>query len=91
VPQFFGCGGGTSNGYVCEPTLDREMTRASRLASHSVGQAASQWAAIDRRISNEALWVPTVNEREIDVVSSRVHNYEYHPIWGFLADQSWLE
>jgi len=90
VPQFFGCGGGTSNGYVCERTLDREMKRAQRLASHSVGQAASQWAAVDRRISDEALWVPTVNEREIDVVSSRVHNYEYHPIWGFLADQTWL-
>jgi hypothetical protein len=35
-------------------------------------------------------WVPTVKEREIDVVSSRLHNYEYHPTWGFLADQSWL-
>jgi hypothetical protein len=31
-----------------------------------------------------------VSEREIDVVSACLHNYEYHPIWGFLADQSWL-
>ena len=90
VPQFFGCGGGTSNGYVCEPGLDREMKRASLTAIDNASKAASRWAAIDRRISDEALWVPTVNEREIDVVSTRVHNYLYHPIWGFLADQSWL-
>jgi len=34
--------------------------------------------------------VPTVNQQEVDLVSSRLHNYEYNPVWGFLADQSWL-
>ena len=66
------------------------MKRASAVALHSVTEAAAQWSAVDHRISDEALWVPTVSEREIDVVSARLHNYQYHPIWGFLADQSWL-
>ena len=26
----------------------------------------------------------------IDFVSSRVRNYEFHPVWGFMADQVWL-
>jgi hypothetical protein len=34
--------------------------------------------------------VPTVNLREVDLVSSRLRNYQYNPVWGFLADQSWL-
>lgn len=33
---------------------------------------------------------PTVNDREVEFVSQRLHNYEYNPVWGFLADQSWL-
>ena len=28
LPSFFGCGGGTSNGYYCSPALDREMHQA---------------------------------------------------------------
>jgi hypothetical protein len=36
------------------------------------------------------VWVPTVNDREVGIVSKRLHNYEYNPVWGFLADQSWL-
>jgi hypothetical protein len=30
-------------------------------------------------------------EREVDVVSRRLRNYEYNPVWGFLVDQSWIE
>ena len=34
--------------------------------------------------------MPTVNVREVEFVSKRVRNYEYHPVWGFLVDQGWL-
>jgi hypothetical protein len=44
--------------------------------------------AIDRQLTDNAAWVPTVNEREVDLVSNRLHNYEYNPAWGFLADQA---
>jgi ABC-type transport system substrate-binding protein len=33
LPQFFGCGGGNSNGFYCNPALDREMQRATQLES----------------------------------------------------------
>jgi len=29
---------------------------------------------------------PTVTDRFIDLVSKRVRNYEFSPVWGFIAD-----
>ena len=90
VPQFFACSGGTSNGYFCDPRLDRRMASASRLEARRPKAAMSVWASIDHELTNRAPWVPTVTEREVDVVSSRLRNYEYNPVWGFLVDQSWI-
>jgi ABC-type transport system substrate-binding protein len=90
VPQFFACGGGTSNGYYCDPTLDREMREASRLRLVAPAKANALWRSIDHQLTDSAVWVPTVNLRQVDVVSTRLHNYQYNPVWGFLPDQSWL-
>ena len=91
LPQFFGCDGGTSNGYFCDRRLDRRMASASRLQARRPERAISAWESIDRELTNRAAWVPTVSEREVDVVSGRLRNYEYSPVWGFLVDQSWID
>jgi peptide/nickel transport system substrate-binding protein len=90
LPQFFGCNGGTSNGYVCAPALDRQMSHASMLELAQPEAANELWTSIDRRLTDDAAWVPTVSEREVEVTSARLRNYQYNPVWGFLADQSWL-
>jgi peptide/nickel transport system substrate-binding protein len=90
IPQFFSCDGGNNGGYYCSPSLDRQMQRASQLELNDPAKAANTWTAINRQLTNNAVWVPTVNEREVDLVSKRLRNYEYNPVWGFLADQSWL-
>jgi YVTN family beta-propeller protein len=90
LPSFFSCGGGTSNGYYCNPALDREMSQAELFELHDPTKAAAAWASIDRQITDEAIWVPTVTLRDVEVTSRRLHNYQYNPVWGFLADQSWL-
>jgi hypothetical protein len=28
--------------------------------------------------------------RVVELTSRRLRNYQYNPVWGFLADQSWL-
>ena len=90
IPKFFSCAGGNSNGYYCNPHIDREMHSASaRAASDSAG-AAALWTRIDHQLTDDPGWVPTVNGRAIELVSKRLRNYEYNPIWGFLADQAWL-
>ncbi len=90
IPQFFACGGGTSNGYYCNPALDREMQEATMLELDNPGKAAALWAAIDRQLTDDAIWVPTVTTRDVDLTSGRLRNYLYNPVWGFLADQSWV-
>ena len=48
------------------------------------------WAAIDRTLVHQAACLPTLNERGLDFLSSRVANYQSHPYLGMLADQLWL-
>ena len=35
-------------------------------------------------------WVPTVTLRYEELVSKRLRGYQFHPVWGFLADQAWV-
>jgi YVTN family beta-propeller protein len=90
LPQFFTCDGGNSNGFYCSPALDHEMAEASNLELVHPGRATALWTSIDHQLTNEAAWVPTVNERDVDFVSNRLRNYEYNPMSGFLLDQSWI-
>jgi hypothetical protein len=90
VPSFVSCGGGTSNGYFCNRSLDNEMQAAGGLELSDPSAASTRWESIDRQLTDDAVWVPTVTQRDIEITSSRLHNYEYNPVWGFLADQSWL-
>jgi YVTN family beta-propeller protein len=90
LPQFFGCGGGNSNGYYCDPRLDREMRQAGLLELSNPARATALWAAIDRQITDAALWVTYATENDVDQVSKRLRNYEYNPVWGVLVDQAWL-
>jgi YVTN family beta-propeller protein len=90
IPQFFSCDGGNNGGYYCSPPLDRKMQQASQLELTNPAKAAATWTAIDRQLTNNAIWVPTVSENEVDLVSKRLHNYEYNPVWGFLTDQAWI-
>ena len=90
IPQFFSCDGGNSNGYYCDPQLDRKMQQATLLELQHPVRAAALWTEIDHNLTNNAGWVPTVNLRTVDLVSKRIRNYEYNPLWGFIADQVWL-
>jgi ABC-type transport system substrate-binding protein/DNA-binding SARP family transcriptional activator len=90
LPQFFGCHGGNSNGFFCNPSLDRQMRAATQLQLTDSKRAASLWTAIDRRLTDEAAWVPTVNLHIAEFVSKRVRNYQFNPVRGFLPDQVWL-
>jgi len=34
--------------------------------------------------------VPTVNVYAAELVSARLRNYQYHPVWGFIARAAWV-
>ena len=90
LPQFFGCGGGNSNGYYCSPALDLEMQQAETLELTDPSAASAVWEKVDRQLTDDAVWVPTVTLRDVELTSRRLRNYQYNPVWGFLADQSWV-
>jgi YVTN family beta-propeller protein len=89
---FFSCHGAhnTDTYSYCDRALDRKMTLATSLQLIDPKRAAELWAEVDREIVDKAWWVPTVTPLGVDLVSSRVGNYRFHPLWGFMADQAWL-
>ncbi len=87
LPVWFAC---PDNHFVCDHALDQAMRRADRLESTAPTASHAVWTTIDHRLTDRAYWLPTVNLRQVDLVSPRVRDYQYNPVWGFLLDQSRL-
>ena len=80
----------TDAGEFCDPALDKQVARASALQNTDPPAADALWARLDRRLTNLAVWLPTVTPNETDLISRRARNYEYNPVWGPLLDQIWV-
>jgi peptide/nickel transport system substrate-binding protein len=74
----------------CDRRTDATMRRAQNLEPISQAAAGALWTKVDRRIGRAAPWVPLYTTRLTDVLSTRVGNYEYNPMLGFLIDQAWV-
>jgi ABC-type transport system substrate-binding protein len=72
------------NGQICAADAERA------LAARSPNAAGTLWADIDRKIVGQAPWVPLYNPHAMVVVSARVGNYQFHPLWRLLIDQLWV-
>jgi ABC-type transport system substrate-binding protein/DNA-binding SARP family transcriptional activator len=81
------CGAPYNHRWFCSRRVDRTAPRAQALESADPRTSAAQWAALDRFVTDQAAWVPLVNPRAIDFVSTRVGNYQHHPVLGVIADQ----
>ena len=46
---------------------------------------------LDRELTDRAILLPTVTPDETDLLSRRVGNYQYNPVWGPLLDQLWVQ
>jgi YVTN family beta-propeller protein len=75
----------------CAPAIDAEMTRASRLLAQDPSAGVALWADIDRKVTDRAPWVPLVTQQRVEIVSSRVGNYQRNPQWGTLLSQLWVQ
>jgi ABC-type transport system substrate-binding protein/DNA-binding SARP family transcriptional activator len=85
---FLACNGAYNNGKFCDRTLDREIAVASRAEALHPAHASALWARADRRAVDDAAWAPLANPTLFDFVSKRLHGYQRHLLWGFLADQT---
>jgi hypothetical protein len=64
------------------------MRQATLLENQSPVQAAVMWARVDRQLTDQAEWVATVDLNQVDIISKQLRNYEFNPVWGFVADQA---
>jgi peptide/nickel transport system substrate-binding protein len=90
IAKWFACTSSDTNGWFCDPRIDRMNANARSLRATDPRMAAALWSAIDRHLADRAAWLPMINERGIDYLSGRVTNYQSHPYWGLLADQLWV-
>ena len=81
---------GANYAEFCDRGIDAEIAHARSLQTTNPEAASKVWSAIDRDLVNAAPWVAFLNPLSLDVISSRVGNYQYSPQWGALLDQVWL-
>jgi YVTN family beta-propeller protein len=74
----------------CSPALDRLVARGIALSTTSSTAADQLWAAVDRKLVDSAAYIPLVDTSLLDVISTRVHNYQNNPVIGVLYDQMWV-
>jgi peptide/nickel transport system substrate-binding protein len=87
----FSCGSlATPTGGFCSPEIDELTSRATRLQIVDPAAAGALWAEIDRELADHApaLWL--VNAVAIELVSERVGNYQWSPLWFELLNQLWV-
>jgi YVTN family beta-propeller protein len=76
----------------CDPGIDRSIARALRVEAVNTPASNENWAGVDRAIVDQAVVVPLVNPKNVDVVSKRVGNYQYSANGlGALLDQLWVQ
>jgi len=74
----------------CSPRIDAHIRQALAAQARSPNAARLLWANIDRAITGQSPWVPLYNPRAMAVLSARVGNYQFHPLFGLLIDQLWV-
>jgi YVTN family beta-propeller protein len=80
----------TNESHFCNPRIDAMVEHALKVQTIDPPTANRLWTRIDRALVDQAAWVPEVNLDQVDFVSRRVGNYQFHPQWGVLLDQLWV-
>jgi YVTN family beta-propeller protein len=74
----------------CNPTVDTLAGQAQAERLTDPAAARKLWARVDRTVTNDAPWIPVVDESSTVFVSARVGNYQQSPGYGPLLDQIWI-
>jgi YVTN family beta-propeller protein len=74
----------------CDPRVDKLARQAQAAQLTDPAAARRLWAQVDRIVTDQAPWVPLLNQASTEFVSSRVGNYQESPLYGPLLDQMWV-
>jgi peptide/nickel transport system substrate-binding protein len=75
----------------CDREIDRRIDEALSMQQSDAYAAARAWAALDRDLVDRAPIVVFATPVLPRVVSTRVGNYQSHPVLGVLLDQLWVQ
>ncbi|MEO8687568.1 MAG: ABC transporter substrate-binding protein [Solirubrobacteraceae bacterium] len=73
----------------CDHRADQLAQRASELPADDA-RADALWAAVDRRVTDQAATLPLLAQNSVKFVSRRVRNFQYGQQGGVLYDQLWV-
>jgi YVTN family beta-propeller protein len=90
--SFFPAAPFTNTNYsgLCDRRVDAAIAAAKEAQARDPLAGGELWATADRAVTDTAAAVPFANLRSATLVSERVGNYQYHPLWGTLLDQLWV-
>jgi peptide/nickel transport system substrate-binding protein len=94
LPEFkcASIGAGAVNlGQVCDRQLDAEALHAQLEQTSNPAQAQQDWVQVYRKLQDITAAIPTATDSRTVLVSSRVGNYQCHPIMWDLLDQMWVK
>jgi peptide/nickel transport system substrate-binding protein len=90
IQSSFNCAGTTNEAGFCDPRIDGEMRKAKTLEPNDPRAANARWSHIEHELVDAGAWIPYSKGKELDLVSKRVGNFQYHPEWTVLFDQLWV-
>jgi YVTN family beta-propeller protein len=76
---------------LCNHSIDAEIARSAAVQALDPAKGNVLWQRTERSILELAPMIPTATRLNVDLVSERVGNYQYHPQWGVLLDQLWVK
>ena len=88
--SLFRCNDPSDPSKFCDPSIDRQIDRATELDRTDPAAANLLWSRIDRQVTDQAPWIPFVNPSGADFVSAHAGNYLHNPQWGVLLEQLWV-
>ena len=99
IPPQLGCAAfvpaapdrNTNPSQFCDPAIDALMARASEAQALGSATSTTLWLKVERALLAQAPMVPLYNSAAVDILSTRVSNYQYNPQWGVLLGQLWVK
>jgi peptide/nickel transport system substrate-binding protein len=73
----------------CQKNIQSQINQAEADETTNPSEAARLWTQIDHEDTNAAPWVAMFNPKQIDVLSSGVHGYQWTSVWNILIDRLW--
>ena len=69
-------------GGFCDRDIDRMIEHSVKVSTEDPAASGQAWAEVDRAITDQAPFVSQTNPIRVDLVSKRLENYQYNPVWG---------